>query len=230
MERDYRKDLPGKMLRCQSLYFRYGCLRDLMLCISTLFFCAFLAGIISVYFPRNIEDVKIRRISEPNLITPLKNVNFLRLDKCSGIRSGSFYFLHFQPTSLRSILLISIASFALSVVLFILADSHISTALPIIAYILHGFSTSAPAIAFMNAVADMMHRSIPLHSMEQAIGCRIFFSALGSIFGGLMLANLAFLVEMHSLFSFYFLFYSPYSFFHCSDFMMNSDSLQGSHF
>ncbi|MDK2794924.1 MAG: hypothetical protein PWQ58_123 [Archaeoglobaceae archaeon] len=43
-----------------------------------LFFIALLTGIASVYFLRNIEDVKSRRISEPKLIAPLKNKNFLK--------------------------------------------------------------------------------------------------------------------------------------------------------
>ncbi|MCS7131003.1 MAG: MFS transporter [Archaeoglobaceae archaeon] len=197
-----------------------------------LFFCAFLAGIISVYFLRNIEDVKIRRISEPKLITPLKNVNFLKWTILNSFfcftlsTSRSFFAVYILQVlgypiwfillfallahissiySLRlagnisdhfgnkPLLSISIASFALSVVLFILADFHISTALLIIAYILHGFYTSAPAIAFMNAVADMTHRkhSAPFYAIGNWM--QDLFSALGSIFGGLILANLAFL-------------------------------------
>ncbi|MDI9643168.1 MAG: MFS transporter [Archaeoglobaceae archaeon] len=197
-----------------------------------LFFCAFLAGIISVHFLRNIEDVKIKRISEPSLIVPLKNPNFLKWTllnsafcfSLSASRSffavyvlqvleypiwfififafvahiSSIYSLRLAGTisdrfGNKPLFAISMASFALSTIFFILSDFIISLILLLIAYILHGFYTSAPSIAFMNAVADMTHRkhSAPFYAIGNWM--QDFFSALGSIFGGILLAKLAFL-------------------------------------
>ncbi|MCS7144905.1 MAG: MFS transporter [Archaeoglobaceae archaeon] len=197
-----------------------------------LFFLAFLAGIISVYFLRNIEDVKSRRISEPSLIKPLQNSSFLKWTllnsafcfSLSASRSffavyilqvlgypiwfiflfafvahiSSIYSLRLAGTisdrfGNKPLLAISIASFIFSTILFILSEFYLSLYLLLLAYVLHGFYTSAPGIAFMNAVADMTHRkhSAPFYAIGNWM--QDFFSALGSIFGGLMLAKLAFL-------------------------------------
>lgn len=197
-----------------------------------LFFLTFLAGIISVYFLRNVEEVKSRRISEPSLMTPLKNSNFLKWTflnsafcfSLSASRSffavfilqvlgypiwfiflfafiahvSSIFSLRFAGTisdqfGNKPLLGISIASFILSNALFILSEFHLSLYFLIIAYILHGFYTSAPGVAFMNAVADMTHRkhSAPFYAIGNWM--QDLFSALGSIFGGLLLTKLAFL-------------------------------------
>ncbi|MEM1671604.1 MAG: MFS transporter [Archaeoglobaceae archaeon] len=199
-----------------------------------LFFLTFLAGVISVYFLRNIEEVKSSRISEPSLITPLKNSNFLKWTflnsafcfSLSASRSffavyvlqvlgypiwfiflfafiahtSSIFSLRFAGTisdqfGNKPLLGISIASFVFSAALFILSEFYISLYLLILAYILHGFYTSAPTIAFMNAVADMTRRkhSAPFYAIGNWM--QDLFSALGSIFGGLLLTKLAFLGE-----------------------------------
>lgn len=197
-----------------------------------LFFLAFLTGIMSVYFLRNIEDVKSRRISEPSLSVPFKNTNFLKWTflnsafcfSLSASRSffavyilqvleypiwfilffafvahlSSIYSLRFAGEisdrfGNKPLLAISIASFILSSLLFILSNFALSLAFLLLAYVLHGFYTSAPSIAFMNAVADMTHRkhSAPFYAIGNWM--QDLFSALGSIFGGFLLARLAIL-------------------------------------
>lgn len=199
-----------------------------------LFFCAFLAGIISVRFLMGIEDAKTRRISEPSLIVPLKNSNFLKWTLLNSTfcfslsASRSFFAVYVLQVlgypiwfilffaliahissiySLRlagvisdrfgnkPLLAISMATFALSTLLFIFSELGFSLIFLILAYILHGFYTSAPTIGFMNAVADMTHRkhSAPFYAIGNWM--QDFFSALGSIFGGFLLAKLAFLGE-----------------------------------
>jgi MFS family permease len=93
----------------------------------------------------------------------------------------------------RPLLAISMASFVLSAILFILSHFKFSLYFLLLAYILHGFYTSAPSIAFMNAVADMTRKkhSAPFYAIGDWM--QDFFSALGSIFGGILLAKLAFL-------------------------------------
>ncbi|MEM2727289.1 MAG: MFS transporter [Archaeoglobaceae archaeon] len=197
-----------------------------------LFLLAFFSGIVSVYFLRNIEDVKSRRISEPSLIKPLKNSNFLKWTLlnstfCFSLSASRSFFAVFVLQVLgypiwfillfafvahissiyslrlagtisdrfgnKPLLAISMASFAISTILFILSYYGLSLILLLIAYILHGFYTSAPNIAFMNAVADMTQRkhSAPFYAIGNWM--QDFFSALGSIFGGILLAKLAFL-------------------------------------
>lgn len=197
-----------------------------------LFFIAFLGGIASVYFLRNIEDVRSRRISEPRLIAPIKNKNFLKwafLNSafCFSLNASRTFFAVYVLQVLgypvwfilffafiahmssiyslrlagaisdrfgnRPLLAISIASFTLSAVFFILSYFSFSLYFLILAYLLHGFYTSAPSIAFMNAVADMTHRkhSAPFYAIGNWM--QDLFSALGSIFGGMTLAKLALL-------------------------------------
>lgn len=197
-----------------------------------LFFIAFLAGIASVYFLRNIEDVKSRRISEPKLITPLKNKNFLKWSLlnsafCFSLNTSRTFFAVYILQVLgypvwfilffafiahvssiyslrlagaisdhfgnRPLLAISMASFILSTMFFFISYFSFSPYFLLLAYFLHGFYTSAPSIAFMNAVADMTHRkhSAPFYAISNWM--QDLFSALGSIFGGVMLAKLALL-------------------------------------
>ncbi len=201
---------------------------------STLFFLAFLSGIVSVYFLRNIEDARSRRISEPSLITPFKHCNFVRWTLLNSIfcfssnASRTFfavYILHVlgypiwlvftfafvaHVSSIYSLRLagtisdrfgnkplfaLSVALFNLSAIFFILSKFGASLPLLFFAYLLHGFYTSAPTIAFMNAVADMTHRkhSAPFYAIGNWM--QDFFSALGSIFGGILLLELAFFEE-----------------------------------
>ncbi|MEM0088622.1 MAG: MFS transporter [Archaeoglobaceae archaeon] len=95
----------------------------------------------------------------------------------------------------KPLLAISVAFFDLSIILFILSNFNASFGILLFAYILHGFYTYAPNIAFMNAVADMTLRkhSAPFYAIGNWM--QDIFSALGSIFGGILLVNLAFLGE-----------------------------------
>lgn len=208
-----------------------------------LFFLAFLFGITSVYFLRNIEDVKSRRISEPNLITPFKHRNFVRWTLLNSMfcfssnASRTFFAVYIlqvlgypiwlilifaltaHVSSIYSLRLagaisdrfgnkplfsISLVSFNLSAIFFILSGFGLSLHILFLAYVLHGFYTSAPNIAFMNAVADMTHRkhSAPFYAVGNWM--QDFFSALGSIFGGILLAKLAFFGEHSYLLLFLF--------------------------
>lgn len=208
-----------------------------------LFFFAFVAGIMSVYFLKRIEDVKSKRISEPSLIVPLKNLNFMKWTflnsafcfSLSASRTffavyilqvlsypvwfiilfafiahiSSIYSLRFAGTisdrfGNKPLLAISIASFIISTTLFIFSGFYSSIYLLLIAYILHGFYTSAPGIAFMNAVADMTHRkhSAPFYAIGNWM--QDLFSAMGSIFGGLLIVKLVYLGESAFIFLFTF--------------------------
>ncbi|MCX8172704.1 MAG: MFS transporter [Archaeoglobaceae archaeon] len=210
-----------------------------------LFFFAFLSGIMSIYFLRGIEDVKSRRISEPSLIVPLRNANFLKwtfLNSafCFSLNSArsffavyilqvlgypiwfillfaflahisSIYSLRLAGTisdrfGNKPLLSISIASFSLSTVLFIISDFYMPLYLLILASILHGFYTSVPAIAYMNAVADMTRKkhSAPFYAIGNWM--QDLFSAMGSIFGGLLLTKLVFLGDNAFLVLFFFSF------------------------
>lgn len=199
-----------------------------------LFFVAFLSGIASVYFLKNIEDVKSRRMSEPRLITPLKDANFMKWTLlnsafCFSMNASRTFFAVYVLEVLgyplwlillfafvahvssiyslrlagtisdrfgnRPLIAISMFSFIISATLFILSHFEFSLYFLILAYILHGFYTSAPQIAFMNAVADMTRRkhSAPFYAIGNWM--QDIFSALGSIFGGLVLSNFVFLGE-----------------------------------
>lgn len=199
-----------------------------------LFFLAFLSGIVSVYFLRNIEDAKSKRISEPSLITPFKHGNFLRWTLLNSMfcftsnasrtffavyilqvlgypiwlvftfafiaHASSIYSLRLAGTisdrfGNKPLFALSVAFFNLSAIFFILSGFGASLHILFLAYLLHGFYTSAPTIAFMNAVADMTHRkhSAPFYAIGNWM--QDLFSALGSIFGGILLLELAFFEE-----------------------------------
>ncbi len=82
---------------------------------------------------------------------------------------------------------IIIITFLLSIIMFAISPLVFPALTLTLAYVLHGFYTSAPTISFMNAIADMTYKK---HSSQfYAIGNWIVdvFSAVGCILGGMIL-------------------------------------------
>lgn len=88
----------------------------------------------------------------------------------------------------KTLFLLILITFSISASIFSIIDRN-SFYLLVLAYVLYGFYTSAPNIALTNAVADLSHKkhSAPYYALINWLVD--VFSALGCIFGGVLLTN-----------------------------------------
>lgn len=90
----------------------------------------------------------------------------------------------------KPLLSTSFILFSISAILFAISNTQTGILPLFIAYLLHGFYTSAPTIAFMNAVADLTHKkhSAPFFAFGNWL--QDAFSALGCVFAGFVISAL----------------------------------------
>ncbi|MEM1579324.1 MAG: MFS transporter [Archaeoglobaceae archaeon] len=90
----------------------------------------------------------------------------------------------------KPLLSTSFIVFSISAIFFAISNPQTGILPLLIAYLLHGFYTSAPTIAFMNAVADLTHKkhSAPFFAFGNWL--QDVFSAMGCVFAGFIISAL----------------------------------------
>jgi len=173
-----------------------------------LFLTAFAAGMVSVYFIKGIDDVEVEHRGRRSLAEPLKNSNFLKLTSALSL----WKFASEMALPFFSVYVItSFVSFSLAALLFTfttMPQKHPLTPLLLISiYILDGFYSSVPPIAFMNMIAKMTPKgsSAPYYAVNNVVAS--IFAATGSISGGLIASfflstNFAVKIDIESTFGF----------------------------